>query len=83
MMICYLLLLSFVHQSIQGHPPKSDETALLEHIQTNYSSYTRPVLNKSTPVVVNFGFEMIHLVNVEESTQSIKVNMHFVFTYLK
>ena len=47
------------------------EGDLLEKLRGN-SPYARPVLNASNPVIVKFGFELIHIVAVQESEQTVK-----------
>ena len=61
-----LRILLLPHYSLQ-----TDENKLLLHLLRDYSPFARPVLNSSTPVKVTFGFELVHIVSVVESEQTI------------
>ena len=58
-------------------PPSSqtNERKLLEHLLKYHSVFARPVLNASNPVVVTFGFELIHIVSLAEDDQTITVKL--------
>ena len=74
-MIGYIIPLLFIILHPSTQLKRAAETSLLKHLRTNISMYVRPVLDKRDPVNVQFGFELIHLVNVDESSQSIQVKV--------
>ena len=55
-----------------------NEKDLLDKLMMDHSALARPVRNVSTPVVVKFGLEILHIVSVVESEQTVlqKVRTH-------
>lgn len=49
----------------------TNEVALSKYLQESTSVFARPVKNRSHPVVVEFGFELIHLLSLVEHDQII------------
>ena len=48
----------------------------------DHSALARPVKDVNTPVVVKFGFEILHVVSVVESEQSISQKVSIIFPYV-
>ena len=52
------------------------EKELQDHLFKNHSSYARPVRDLRKAVLVKFGFELMHIVSVVESEQTITQKVH-------
>lgn len=50
---------------------QSNEKKLIDHLLQDYSRYARPVVNVKKAINVTFGFELIHIVKIVESDQTI------------
>ena len=61
-----LMLFHFVRHSLL-----MEEKSLIDRLVSKYSKYARPVINRTNPVVVTFGFSLIQLTNVVERDQYI------------
>lgn len=61
-----ILFSFFVNRTLQ-----TGESKLHADLLQGYSKYARPVRDISKPVVVTFGFELVHIVSVTESKQTI------------
>ena len=59
----------------QQIPHETGEHKLLHHLQKDYSPIIRPVVNRSSPVVVKFGFELKHILAIVESQQTITLKV--------
>ena len=66
-MYCFVLMLLLII------PPsyQRDERQLLDHLLQNYTPFARPVHDINKAVVVTFGFELVHIVSIVESDQTI------------
>lgn len=53
----------------------NSELDLINHLQRDNLQFVRPVLKVSDPVKVTFGFELVHIVSVTESTQMIEMKI--------
>ena len=53
------------------------EERLRDHIFKNYSKTHRPTVNESKPLIVKVGFELIHIMSVDELMQRISIKTWF------
>ena len=76
-----ILLLYLTNLSLQ-----SNESELVKKLQT-ISRFVRPVVNQSNTVNVKFGYELIHIVSVDEKkqlvTQKVWLRMNWVNDLMK
>lgn len=59
----------------------SSETKLINHLLGSTTRHVRPVLNTSRPVIVTFGFELIHLLSLVEREQTLTVKVWMRMTW--
>lgn len=69
----YLLLSLFITLPTLSY--QTSETKLIAHFTEVISKFARPVTDNNQAVNVTFGFELIHLVAVSESEQSLKAKV--------
>lgn len=77
-----IILSSFISSSVQ-----TSETKLIHYLTERSSNLVRPVFNISQSTLVKFGFELVHLVSISETTQTLTakfwVRMYWKNDYLK
>ena len=69
----YLLLLLLLSTVLPSH--QSDERQLIAHLLKGNSRYARPTLDADKAVNVTFGYEMVHIVSIIETEQTITVKV--------
>ena len=77
-LLLLLLLLLLLPPSQQ-----TNEVELVRHLLRGNAPYSRPIRNTSHPVNVTFGLELIHLLSVQETKQTIQVSFEGLLTFVK
>ncbi|CAL8356979.1 unnamed protein product [Merluccius merluccius] len=80
--VCLYIMALAVQESLQGEHQRK----LYKELLANYNRLERPVVNDSTPILVELGLTLLQIIDVDEKNQVLMTNswlqLHWTDAYL-